>query len=201
MHCRTSQNDVGWKMSEYSHVPMRLHQVQGRQVQVRGPRGYRTCTGRRRRLRGASGALNAAQTLCLNSASLRRGVWRLTRLLLKLLPLLRLRGGLALRGLWMPLRLRLRLRMTIESPARCWRIKETLIGRYRHIQTNIQPNAGKCELPKSAYVPVCGCSDHENVHIFVTIQANTGKYELPNQCIYACMCMYVTCIYQTYRHI
>ena len=40
---------------------------------------------RRRRVRGASGALNAAQTLCLNSASLRRGVWRLTRLVLKFL--------------------------------------------------------------------------------------------------------------------
>ena len=58
-----------------------------------------------------SGALNAAQTLCLNSASLWRGVWCLTWLL----PLLRLRGGRALRRLWMPLQLRLRLRMTIES--------------------------------------------------------------------------------------
>jgi hypothetical protein len=57
---------------------------------------------RRRRVRGASGALNAAQTLC-DSASFRRGMWRLTRLLLKLLPLRRLRGGLALRRLWMPL--------------------------------------------------------------------------------------------------
>ncbi len=35
---------------------MRLHQVQGRQAQVRGPRGYRTCAGRRRRVQGANGA-------------------------------------------------------------------------------------------------------------------------------------------------
>jgi hypothetical protein len=57
---------------------------------------------------------------------------------------------------------------------------------------------------KKAYAPVCGCtdhesvhifvriqantgSDHENLHIFLTIQANTGQYELPNQFIYACM--------------
>ena len=135
---------------------MQLHQVQGRQAQVRGPRGYRTCAGRRRRARGASGALNAAQTLCLNSASLRRGVWRLMRLLLKLLPLRRLRCGLALRWLWMPLPvlLQLRLRMTIESRARCRRIKETLIGRYRHIQTNIQANTGKYELPEKC---ICVC--------------------------------------------
>ncbi len=133
---------------------MRLHQVQGRQAQVRGPRGYRTCAGRRHRVRIASGALNAAQTLCLNSASLRRGVWRLTRLLLKLLPLRRLRGGRALRRLWMPLRLRLRLRMTIESRACCRSIKETLIGRYRHIQTNIQANTGNYELPEKC---ICAC--------------------------------------------
>ena len=60
----------------------------------------------------------------------------------------RLRGGRALRLLWMPLRLRrlrlrLRMRVTIESRARCRRIKETLISRYRHIQTNIQANTGK----------------------------------------------------------
>ncbi len=133
---------------------MRLHQVQGRQAQVQGPRGYRTCAGRRRRVQGAGGALNAAQTLCLNSASLRRGVWRLMRLLLKLLPLRRLRGGRALRRLWMPLRLRLRLRMTIESRARCRRIKETLIGKYRHIQTNIQANTGKYKLPEKC---ICAC--------------------------------------------
>ncbi len=199
---------------------MRLHQVQDRQAQVWGPRGYLACTGRRCSVQGpgASGALSAAQTLCLNSASLRRGVWRLTRLLLKLLPLRRLRGGLALRRLWMPLRLRERLRMTIESRARCLCIKETLICRYRHIQTSIQANTGKYELREKC---ICACmwwykswnvlifvwmqantgSDHENVHIFLTIQANTGKYELPNHCIYACMCMHVTCIYQTYRHI
>ncbi len=155
---------------------MRLHYVQGRQAQVRGPRGYRTCAGRRRRARGASGALNAAQTLCLNSASLRRGVWRLTLLLLKLLPLHHLRGGRALRRLWMPLRLRLRLRMTIESRARCRRIYRNTD---RQIQAYTDEYTGKIQAnmnsPKSAYVPVCGCSDHENVHIFVTIQANTGS--------------------------
>jgi hypothetical protein len=146
---------------------MRLHQVQGHQAQVRGPRGYQTCAGRRRRVQGAAGALNAAQTLCLNSASFWRGVWCLTWLLLKLLPLLRLRGGRALRWLWMPLRLRLRLRMTIESRARCWRIKETLIGRYRHIQTNIQANTGKYELRKSAFVPVCGGTNHEKLKMCI----------------------------------
>ena len=111
---------------------------------------------RRRCVRGANGALNAAQTLCEDSASFRRGMWRLTRLLLKLLPLRRLRGGLALRRLWMPLPvlLRLRLRMTIESRARCRRIKETLIGRYRHIQTNIQANTGKYEFPEKC---ICAC--------------------------------------------
>ena len=109
---------------------------------------------RRRSVRGASGALNAAQTLCLNSTSFRRGVWRLMRLLLMLLPLRRLRGGLALRRLWMPLRLRLRLRMTIESRARCRRIKKTLIGRYRHIQTNIQAKTGKYELREKC---ICAC--------------------------------------------
>ncbi len=133
---------------------MRLRQVQGRQAQVRGPRGYQTCTGRRRRVQGAAGALNAAQTLCLNSASILRGVWRLTRLLLRLLPLRRLRGGLALLRIWMPLLLRLRLRMTIESRARCRRIKEILIARYRHIQTSKQANTGKYELREKCR---CAC--------------------------------------------
>ncbi len=69
-------------------------------------------------------------------------------------PLRRLRGGRALRRLWMPLRLQLLLRMIIESRARCRRIKETLIGRYRQIQTNIQANTGKYELPEKC---ICAC--------------------------------------------
>ena len=71
-----------------------------------------------------------------------------------------------------------------------------------HIYLNIQANTG--------YRLVCGCTihetvhifieiqantgtDYEKVHIFLTIQANTGKYELPDECISACMCIYVTC--------
>jgi hypothetical protein len=83
---------------------------------------------------------------------------------------------------------------------------------YRRIYRQKQANMNS---EKSAYVPVCGGTNHEMciylfeyrqiqaqiMHIFLTIQANTGKYELPNQCIYACMCMYVTCKNQTYRHI
>ena len=71
-----------------------------------------------------------------------------------------------------------------------------------HIYLNIQAN--------TAYWLVCGCTiheavhiflwiqantgtDYEKVHIFLTIQAHTGKYELPEKCIYACICIYVTC--------
>ena len=71
-----------------------------------------------------------------------------------------------------------------------------------YIYLNIQAN--------TTYRLICGCTiheavhiilwiqantgtDYEKVHIFLTIQAHTGKYELPEKCIYACICMYVTC--------
>ena len=51
---------------------------------------------------------------------------------------------------------------------------------------------------------ICACIQDSNAYVYVfrkEIQSNTYRYALPKECICECMCMYVGCIFQTYRHI